>query len=185
MADNGKGNPYRCVKNHFCKEEYNNKNCPHDKKSVNDSRREELIKKYSSDPGVNLNNNYEIDNEEYRALKTHYDWAIDNGVVSAFISFNHYKSISKRVKEIAINKIAVDGTRIKHVTFHCVDRICGTTEKENGVKHEGINLNDFEFTLFNGEIHKDSDTNTIIFMSDKCRIAINPQNGTVKQCNKL
>lgn len=116
---------------------------------------------------------------------SHYKWAIDNGVISPLITVSLYKKIAKLVKEIAIGKRAADGTIIKEVTSHCIDRLCGTTEKENGIKHEGISITDFRETLFHGQVKRDTETNTIIFIGDKCKIAIDPQKGRIKQCNRL
>ena len=118
-------------------------------------------------------------------LKRHYEWAIKNGKVSPLVSYNDYQEISNQLHIIAIGKKAVDGTIIKKITNHAIDRVCGTTEKENGVKHEGVELSDFKYTLFNGKVRKTSDTNTVIFISDKCRIAVNPKNGVIKQCTRL
>lgn len=117
-------------------------------------------------------------------LKNHYEWAIANGFVSPLVSFELYKKTREQLQKISIGKKAADGTEIKEMANHCVDRVCGTTEKENGVKHEGVSLEDFEDTLFNGKIRKIIDTNTIIFISNKCKIAINPKKGVIKQCNK-
>ena len=115
----------------------------------------------------------------------HYKWAIDNGVISPLITESLYKKIRNLVKEIAIGKRAADGTIIKEVTNHCIDRLCGTTEKENGIKHEGISIIDFRETLLHGQVKRDTETNTIIFIGDKCKIAIDPQKGRIKQCNRL
>lgn len=118
-------------------------------------------------------------------VENHYKWAIDNGVISPLISESIYKKIRNLVKDIAIGKRAADGTIIKEITNHCIDRLCGTTEKENGIKHEGISILDFKETLFYGQVKQDTETNTIIFIGDKCKIAIDPQKGRIKQCNRL
>ena len=115
----------------------------------------------------------------------HYNWAVENGIISPLITESLYKKIRNLVKEIAIGKRAADGTIIKEVTNHCIDRLCGTTEKESGIKHEGISVIDFRETLFHGQVKRDTETNTIIFISDKCKIAIDPQKGRIKQCNRL
>lgn len=119
------------------------------------------------------------------SISSHYKWAINNGVVSPLISESLYKKIRNLIRDIAIGKQAADGTTIREVTNHCVDRLCGTTEKTNGVKHEGISIIDFRETLFHGEVEYDTETNTIIFISEKCKIAIDPQKGRIKQCNRL
>ena len=122
---------------------------------------------------------------DVNSVSEHYKWAVDNGMVSPLVYKRLYKKIRKLVTAIAIGKEAADGTTIKEVTHHCIDRLCGTTEKINGVKHEGISIDDFEDTLFHGEVERDEETNTVIFINKKCQIAIDPQRGRIKQCNKL
>ena len=123
------GNKYRCIKQHFTDKEHNGKNCPYDNLTTeelsNIAKSKVVFVKY-------------IDQD----IKNHYDWALQNGKVSPLVSFETYIEIYESLKSIAIGKIAVDGTMIKHITNHCLDRVCGTTEKENGVKHEGISLQD-------------------------------------------
>ncbi len=171
-------NPYRCVQNHYCEEQYDGKNCPYDKDNFGGSDNGDKLLKAVNE----YNDNYLNKDEK---LKEHYKWAVKNGKVSPLVSYDNYCEISNKLHIIAIGKKAADGTKIKKITNHVIDRVCGTTEKENGVKHEGVELSDFEYTLFNGKVRKTSDTNTIIFISDKCRIAVNPKNGAIKQCTRL
>lgn len=124
------------------------------------------------------------DNFIDKNLKNHYDWAVKNGKVSALISFSDYVNIADKLNKIAVGKVAADGTLIKKVSNHSIDRVCGTTEYEKGVKHEGIPLEDFKDTLFNGKVKRIVKTNTIIYIYGKCKIAINSENGVIKQCNK-
>ena len=101
------------------------------------------------------------------------------------IDLNAYNNIYNILSQRVIGKKAADGTKITKITFHCIDRICGTTEKPDNVKHEGIPLEDFEYTLFHGTVKKSTEDNTIIFITKMCKIAINPQNGVIKQCNRF
>ena len=130
--------------------------------------------------------NYDESNGQYeKDIYDHYKWAVENGFISSLIDLSTYKKIYRRLNKIAIGKKAADGTIIKHITFHCLDRVCGTTEKPKGIKHEGVDLKDFEDTLFNGRVRKLEKTNTIIFISKKCKIANDPTTGVIKQCNRL
>lgn len=118
-------------------------------------------------------------------LENHYQWAVKSGLVSPLISLTDYIQVFNELNKRVIGKIAADGTKIEHITYHCIDRLCGTTEKKDGVKHDGIDINDFEYTLFHGKVRKSTEDNTIIFLSKFCRIALNPIKGVIKQCNKL
>lgn len=156
-------------------------------KSKNLEKKNELVKKYSSEMEKDITSDMgdtKTLNKDITHIRNHYNWAIENGFVSPLISFEDYKNIAIELSKIAIGKIAADGTKIKEIKNHCIDRVCGTTEKENGVKHEGVSLEDFEETLFHGEVREIIETNTIIFISKKCKIAINPKEGAIKQCNK-
>ena len=138
---------------------------------------------YDKSSGLYGEGNAKNDSDD--SIKSHYKWAVDNGMISALISERLYKKIRNLIKDIAVGKKAADGTTIKEVSHHCIDRLCGTIHKENGIKHEGISIADFRETLFHGKIKRDTETNTIIFISDKCKIAIDPQKGRIKQCNRL
>ena len=125
------------------------------------------------------------DDIDFSELNNHYNWAIENGVVSPLVSFELYKHISNQLKEIAIGKVAADGTLIREIKNHCIDRVCGTTERENDVKHEGVPLEDFKETLFNGNVRKGVGKNqNKIFITGKCVIVVNFKTGAIIQCNK-
>ena len=129
---------------------------------------------------------YDVSNGRYKKdIDKHYKWAIANGFISPLIDIRTYKNIYRKLNKIAIGKVVADGTTIRHITLHCLDRVCGTTEKQNGIKHEGVVLSDFKYTLFNGKVRKLEKTNTIIFISKKCKIAIDPTKGVIKQCNRI
>jgi hypothetical protein len=168
-------NKNKCIQGHFSDKEHNGKQCPYDNMSS---------EKLSDIAKVEIEDKPKYKEKTVGDLRKHYDWAIKSGFVSPLISYEIYEDIRDKLHKIAIGKVAVDGTLIKQITNHCIDRVCGTIEKENGVKHEGVPIEDFEYTLFNGKVRKIIETNTIIFISNKCKIAINPKRGIIKQCNK-
>lgn len=161
---------YKCVKGHFTNKEHDGKNCPYDNMSAS-----ELSEELKIDLG-------EID---YINLENHYNWAVEHDYVSPLVSYELYKRTAESLYRVAIGKIAADGTKIKRITNHCIDRVCGTIKKENGIKHEGVTLEDFEDTLFNGEVMNRRETDNKIYIVGKCIITVNPIEGAIKQCNKI
>ena len=166
-------NRYRCKQgNHFTDAEHNGQTCPYD--NVSASELAEELK-------VDLSNKI-----DFVELNNHYNWAVENGIVSPLIDFAYYKQIALKLTDIAMGKIVADGTRIKVIKNHCIDRVCGTTEKQDGVKHEGILIEDFEETLFNGKvIRKPSQNQNKVYIVGKCIITIDYKQGALIQCNKL
>ena len=127
------------------------------------------------------------DEEQFRLLN-HYKFARDKGKISALASFELFKSMKTKVENLTIGQTAANGTVIKSVSLHFVDRLIGTIYEDN--KHEGMSIKDMQHILFNGvpstklKYDKYGKPSQNIEIDGLGIVTVNPNTGELIQCNR-
>ena len=125
-------------------------------------------------------------------LLHHYKYAREEGDISALVDFKFYKQGKKQLENRFIGQTANNGTEIKSVSNHFVDRHFGTIYRKNirDPKHEGVTIEEIENVLQKGMVgniktDKKGRKSQKIYIKGKCDVTINPVTGELIQCNKI
>ena len=77
------------------------------------------------------------------------------------------------------------GIKITDQSKHFIERVIGT--KEDPKTHRprsGVEIKDIQDALLNGTPRvRESDPNSIKYVTDKCIVSVNPKTGILIQCN--
>lgn len=127
--------------------------------------------------------------EEF-ALLYGYKVAVEKQDISSLVSFKVYKQVSKAIDRKLVGKI-FEGIRIKGKITHFIDRIIGEYQeseyKQEG-KRQGVKIDDALDALQNPiskRERKNADgTISLTFISNKCKVTVNPRTGILIQTNK-
>lgn len=119
---------------------------------------------------------------------------IDTGWISAVVSFKTYLSAYRTLENELVGERTKDGILINGISDHFMHRLCGTfidpkiyEEKHRIVRRSGVEPEDVIYTLLNGKsretVHDANGNPSKLYISDKCKVSINPDNGNLIQCN--
>ena len=134
--------------------------------------------------------------EEYSLLKQ-YAKDVETGWISPLSGFDNYRQIYGKIQEDLVGKSAPNGVVISGQSKHFMQRVIGTMEdpkirKQRGqtVRRSGVEVDDLVDACLNGEsrpIKVDAKTGkrSQTVFNDRCQITINPDDGTLIQCNLL
>ena len=121
------------------------------------------------------------DNEEWHLLKDYKKSRVKNAI-SAFTSFDDYKTYHRRIETEIIGLITVDGVKVEVQSKHFIERIFGTTEDPLTHKpRSGVEIEDVKEALLNGTTHHRKDS--LRYFGMNCAVSVNKNSGTLIQTN--
>ena len=131
-----------------------------------------------------------------------YEKAIEKRDISPLVKLKTYKDFAARVNKELVGLKVQGNIEIKGFKTHFIDRLIGQYEDMNSApknkiidikredlfkkKRKGVSIEDVKDCLSNPiEIKKRTNKNNIslILLSNKCSITLNPNTGTLIQCN--
>ena len=113
-----------------------------------------------------------------------YKNAITSGELTALADFKLYEKIDKEIDKKLIGQIADNGLKVKSKSKHFINRVIGSVEQ----KRSGVEIDDILEALSNPKkIHPvmGIKMRSQRFDSEICRVAINPDTGSLIQVNPL
>lgn len=136
---------------------------------------------------------YKYNNTPATKLKEIYTQSVKDGWISALSGFDNYYKLYNEIQDSIVGKKAVNGLEIKSQSKHFMDRVIGTSidpkiynEDHKKVHRDGVSLKDIKDALFNGKTRTVRETpkgKSQSFTGSNCRVSINPDTGTLIQCN--
>ena len=135
---------------------------------------------------------YNKRNQAKFELLRHYKYAREEGDISALVSFKLYNQGKQHLESRFIGKTAINGTEIKSVSNHFLDRYFGTIYRKSSrdPKHEGVSIGEIEEVFYKGQLceiktDKKGRKSQKIYLKGVCDLTINPETGELIQCNKI
>lgn len=127
---------------------------------------------------------------EYQLL-TRYARDVQTGWVSPLAGFGNYRDALRRIDQELVGKTAANGVTITGQSNHFIQRVMGTmTDPEKGRPRSGVELDDIIDAVLNGkvgptDIKGREGLRSQLLYNDVCGVSINPDKGTLTQCNPL
>lgn len=123
-------------------------------------------------------------------LLMRYSKSVENGMISPLAGFDNYVNGYHRIQSELVGKEAVNGVRITGQSMHFMERVLGTKEDpKNKRPRSGVEVDEIIACITTGKarrIKKDSTGRTSqLICSESCAVSVNPENGTLIQCNPL
>lgn len=119
------------------------------------------------------------------SLLTDYTNSVKSGMISPLSGFKNYKKIHDEIEEKVVGMQTSTGIKITDQSKHFIERVIGT--KEDPKTHRprsGVEIKDIQDALLNGTPRvRESDPNSIKYVTDKCIVSVNPKTGILIQCN--
>ena len=135
---------------------------------------------------------YNKRNQAKFELLRHYKYAREEGDISALVSFKLYNQGKQHLESRFIGQTAINGTEVKSVSNHFVDRYFGTIYRKSSrdPKHEGVSIGEIEEVFYKGQFceiktDKKERKSQKIYLKGICDLTINPETGELIQCNKI
>lgn len=134
--------------------------------------------------------------DEYKLLKQ-YVKDVKDGWISPLSGFENYKNIYARIQKEIVGHISVNGIMISGQSKHFMQRVIGTgrdpkefKQNKSIVRRSGVEVDDLVDAIFNGRVRpiktdKKTGKRSQTIFTDRCQITINPDDGTLVQCNLL
>lgn len=136
---------------------------------------------------------------EYKLMNA-YITSVKKGKLSPLVGYDYYKGLHDEIDKRLIGKVTSNGIKITGQSDHFLERVIGIIkDPDTGRKRLGVELEDIEDALFKGKPLKpkkstDKNGNLLYekngeskisqkFVTDKCEVAINPDNGRLIMCN--
>ena len=113
-----------------------------------------------------------------------YARSVNNGKITPFASFTHYKQVRRDVENQIFGETLADGSIAKNQTAHLTDRMIGMLEDIN---REGVSVEKLKDILTKGTVGKTTVRNGNASMEinyNEMKAAINPDTGTIIQVTK-
>lgn len=126
--------------------------------------------------------------KEFELLKG-YKEAQEKQDIYTLVSFEVYKEVSREIDRVLVGK-TFDGIEIKGKKTHFIDRIIGQYQESDYPQHgkrQGVKVEDALYALSN-PLEKQKRQNpdgtiSLTFVSQKCKVTINPDTGMLIQTN--
>ncbi len=118
--------------------------------------------------------------DEYKLMQT-YSKSVDSGMISPLVGYEKYKEYHKRVEKELVGLTTSNGIEIKSQSNHFLERVFGTISDptHEGAKRSGVELENIAEALKNGKVKQHGDS--IIFITSKCQVSLNPTTGNLIQ----
>lgn len=123
-------------------------------------------------------------------------WAegVAQGWISALVSFDTYSRAYNALEIGIVGERTKDNILITGISDHFMQRLCGTSidpkiyeEKHRIIRRSGVEPEDIIYTLLNGKsrvtVYDSNGNPSKLYISDKCKVSINPDSGILIQCN--
>lgn len=122
--------------------------------------------------------------EEFELL-IDYTNSVKSGMISPLSGFKNYKKIHDEIEEKVVGMQTSTGIKIIDQSKHFIERVIGTTEDPRTHRpRSGVEIKDIQDALLNGTPRvRESDPNSIKYVTDKCIVSVNPRTGILIQCN--
>lgn len=119
------------------------------------------------------------------SLLADYTNSVKNGMISPLSGFRNYKTLYEMVEKDIVGLKTSTGIKMTGQSKHFMERVIGT--KEDPKTHRprsGVSIEDIQDALLNGTPRiRESDPNSIKYVTDKCIVSVNPKTGILIQCN--
>lgn len=131
---------------------------------------------------------------EYKIFKDYVD-QVNRGVISPMLGFRVYKDTALELEERLIGIKTTTGIEIKVCSGHFVNRVIGYTNliprddelRKMDAGRKNVSVDDLVDCLRNGKFVKEQKNEegkvSVLFATDKCAIAVNPDEHLLIQCN--
>lgn len=118
--------------------------------------------------------------DEYKLMQT-YSKSVDSGMISPLVGYEKYKEYHERVEKELVGLTTSNGIEIKSQSNHFLERVFGTISDptHEGAKRSGVELENIAEALKNGKVKQHGDS--IIFITSKCQVSLNPTTGNLIQ----
>ena len=119
-----------------------------------------------------------------------YARSVESGMLSPMAGIDLYQSIYQRIEKEIIGKKTANGIAIQAQSYHLMERILGTMrDPHKNRPRSGVAYDDFLECILHGtprpiKISPDGKRSQL-FCTEKCAVSINPDTGTLIQCNPL
>ncbi len=152
---------------------------------------ENWLKSIGADESVfkRLDNYYEHKYNDSPAYQNLMDYRklISKGEVSPLLGFETYNRYAKDIRNNLVGVKTPLGFEIKGVTSHFVGRAIGRAGLSKKYNREGVSIEDLFVCLKSGRVGKTQISpkgeKSVLLISDKCFISINPDKKILVQCN--
>ena len=127
---------------------------------------------------------------EYQLL-TRYARDVQTGWVSPLAGFGNYRDALQRIDRELVGKTAANGVTITGQSNHFIQRVMGTMiDPEKGRPRSGVEVDDIIDAVLHGkvgpaDIKGREGLRSQVLYNDVCGVSINPDKGTLTQCNPL
>lgn len=148
-----------------------------------------IVKEYNNSPAKN-------------ELRKRYLKDVEDGWISPLSGFDNYYNLYQEIETKIVGKTTRAGTTISGQSRHFLQRVIGTSknpsEISNGVykitnkkrsrsiARSGVKIDDIIEAIENGDIKKPltkEGKRSQKYVGEKCTVTINPNDGTLIQCN--
>lgn len=127
---------------------------------------------------------------EYQLL-TRYARDVQSGWVSPMAGFGNYRDAIRRIDNELVGQTAANGVAITGQSNHFIQRVMGTMiDPEKGRPRSGVEVDGIIDAVLHGkvgpmEIKGKEGLRSQLLYNDVCGVSINPDKGTLTQCNPL
>ena len=124
-------------------------------------------------------------NSEEWSLVKDYVKSRENNMISAFTPYSQYKEYKGIINSDIVGLTTSNGIKITGQSKHFIERVFGTNvDPKTNRPRSGVGINDIKDALLNGSVRiRESDPNSIKFITDKCIVTVNPNTGVLIQTN--
>ena len=124
-------------------------------------------------------------NSEEWSLVKDYVKSRENNMISAFTPYSQYKEYKRIINSDIVGLTTSNGIKITGQSKHFIERVFGTNvDPKTNRPRSGVGINDIKDALLNGSVRiRESDPNSIKFITDKCIVTVNPNTGVLIQTN--
>lgn len=126
-------------------------------------------------------------------LREIYAEDVRGGWISSLSGFNNYLKLYAQIENEVIGQETSNGIVIKGQSRHFMQRVIGTArdpkiyqEDHRIVKRSGVEIDDIIKAVKSGKpspVIERKDGRSIVFVGEKCKVSVNPDTGTLIQCN--
>lgn len=109
----------------------------------------------------------------------------ENNMISVFTPYSQYKEYKGIIDSDIVGLTTNNGIKITGQSKHFIERVFGTNaDPKTNRPRSGVEISDIKDALLNGSVRiRESDPNSIKFITDKCMVSINPKTGVLIQTN--
>ena len=119
-----------------------------------------------------------------------YARSVESGMLSPMAGIDLYQSIYQRIEKEIIGKKTANGIVIQAQSHHLMERVLGTMrDPHKNRPRSGVAYDDFLECILHGAPRpikiSPNGKRSQLFCTEKCAVSINPDTGTLIQCNPL